>query len=204
MEPYQAITRNIRRGPRGKTTAAFFDLDGTIIATHSVKDLFVERLVTGQVQSEEIMDMASLTFRYMLKSADFEEALRSSVSNMQGMEEQELIDLAEKVTEERLAPQVFPEIKAIIKAHREKGHRLVVVTSASQYQVAPLARELGIDDIICTELEVKNGKFTGDLNGPPCDGKGKLKAAKEFARDKRVTMKKSYFYSSGRSSLPLL
>ncbi len=204
MEPYQAITKTIRRGPRGKSTAAFFDLDGTIIATHSVKDLFIERLVTGKVQSEEIMDMANMTFRYMFDSADFEEALRSSVSNMQGMKEQELIDLAAKVTEERLVPQVYPEVRAIIKAHREKGHTLVVVTSASQYQVGPLARELGIDNIICTELEVRNGKLTGELNGPPCYGKAKLTAAKDFARDRRITMKKSYFYSNGNEDLPLL
>lgn len=204
MEPYAAVTNSIRKGPRGKSTAAFFDLDGTIIATHSVKDIFIERLVTGKVQSEEVLDMASMMVKYLFKSQDFEEGLRSSVSNMQGMDESEFLELAEKVTVERLTPQVFPEVKAIIKAHREKGHTLVVITSASRYQVGPLARDLGIDNVICTELEVRNGKFTGKLSGTPCYGRAKRQAAKQFARDKRVTMMKSYFYTNGSEDLPLM
>jgi len=204
MEPYEALTESIVRGPGGKTTAAFFDLDGTIIATHSVKDMFIERLVTGKVQTEEVVDMATMMVRYMFKSEDFAAGLRASVSNMQGMDERELIDLGEKVNLERLAPQVFPEVKAIIKAHRAKRHTLVVVTSASRYQVAPVARDLGIDDVLCTELEVRNGKFTGQLVGEPCYGPAKVKAARSFARANRINLKKSYFYSNGSEDVPLL
>ncbi len=204
MEPYQSLTGAIASGSRGKTTAAFFDLDGTIIATHSVKDMFIERLVTGKVQSEEVLDMATMMVRYMLKSQDFAAGLRSSVSNMAGMDESEIIELGEKVNVERLAPQVFPEVRAIIRAHRARGHTLVVITSASRYQVAPVARDLGIEHVICTELEVKRGKFTGQLLGEPCYGPAKLKAARKFARDHRIAMKKSYFYSNGSEDIPLL
>ena len=204
MEPYQAITEGIRSGQGGKTTGAFFDLDGTIIATHSVKDLFLERLMTGKVRKEEVFDIANLAVRYMLKTSDFVDGIKSSVKNMEGMEESELVELASKVKSERLAPQVFPEIRAIIRAHRKKGHTLVVVTSASRYQVEPLATDLGIDNIVCTELEVIDGQFTGKLKGPACYGPAKLTAAKAFARKRRISLKKSYFYSNGSEDIPLL
>lgn len=204
MEPYEAITESIRSQQGGRTTAAFFDLDGTIIATHSVTDLFMERLMSGKVRKEEVFDIANLAVRYMLKTSDFVDGIKSSVRNMAGMDEDELIELASKVKTERLAPQVFPEIRAIIRAHRKKGHTLAVVTSASRYQVAPLAADLGIDNIICTELEVVDGKFTGELSGPACYGPAKLTAAKAFAKKHRIGLKKSYFYSNGSEDIPLL
>jgi len=204
MEPYQSLTEAITDGPGGKTTAAFFDLDGTIIATHSVKDIFLERLFAGQVQTEEVVDMATMMLRYVFKTADFAEGLQESVRNMQGMDEAEFLELAEKVCRDRLLPQVFPEVKAILKAHQAKGHTIVIISSASRYQVEPLARELGIDNIICTELEVKDGKFTGLLDGTPCYGPAKLSTARAFAKGRRISLKKSFFYSNGSEDLPLL
>lgn len=204
MEPYQSLTAGINEGPGGKTTAAFFDLDGTIIATHSVKDIFMERLFAGDVQSAEVVDMATMMFRYLIKSQDFEDGLRESVRNMQGLDEAAFLELAEKVCRDRLLPQVYPEIKAILKAHKAKGHTIVVISSASRYQVEPLSRELGIDNIICTELEVKDGQFTGKLDGAPCYGAAKLSAARAFAKGRRISMTKSYFYSNGSEDIPLL
>lgn len=204
MEPYQALTSNITNGKGGKTTAAFFDLDGTIIATHSVKDIFLERLSEGKVQKDEVFDLATMAVRYMFKSANFEDGLRSSVRNMAGMDESELSDLADKVKSERLLPQVFPEVRAIIKAHRKKNHTLVVITSASQYQVEPLAADLGIDNIICTRLQVADGKFTGEIDGEPCYGPAKLHAANAFAEENNVKLRKSFFYSNGSEDIPLL
>ena len=97
MEPYQSLTADINDGPGGKTTAAFFDLDGTIIATHSVKDIFIERLFAGQVQTGEVVDMATMMLRYIFRTQDFEDSLRESVRNMQGMDEAEFLELAEKI-----------------------------------------------------------------------------------------------------------
>lgn len=204
MEPYQTLTADIEAATGGRTTAAFFDLDGTIIATHSVKDIFLERLFGGQVNTDEVVDMATMMLRYVFKTADFEGALRDSVRNMQGMDEEEFLELAEKVCRDRLLPQVYPEVKAILRAHQAKGHTVVIVSSASRYQVEPLARELGIDNIICTEIEVRDGRFTGALEGAPCYGPAKLSMARAFAKGRRIRLEKSWFYSNGSEDIPLL
>lgn len=204
MEPYQSFTRHIRKGLDGASVTAFFDLDGTLIDTHSVKDIFTERLLTGQVSSTEVIDMLNMAARYALKTGNFEDALATSVQNLRGLPEKQLDALGEKVFRERLAPVIFPQMKAVIGKHRELGHRLVIITSATTFQVEPLARYLGIEDILCTRLETRNGKFTGQLDGKPCYGAQKLKASREYAAQKGIELDKSYFYSDGSEDLPLL
>jgi len=204
VEPYEHLTREIVAGSRGRTTAAFFDFDGTLIATHSVKDLFLERLRSGRVSGQEIVDFGEMASRYLLNSGGFEEAMTAAVGNLRGVPESQLVELGEKVSREHLAAQVFPEMREIVKAHQRKGHTVVIVSSATRYQVAPLARKLGIDNVLCTELEVDDGCFTGNLDGEACYGENKLIAAREFARPRRISLKKSYFYTNGGEDIPLL
>ena len=122
MEPYEHFTREIAAGMRGKTTGALFDFDGTVIATHSVKDMFLERVRNGEVTSQELFDLGDMVTRYLLNVGGFEEALASTVSNLKGMSEGRLVELGEKVTREHLAAEIFPEVRAMIAAHERQGH----------------------------------------------------------------------------------
>jgi putative phosphoserine phosphatase/1-acylglycerol-3-phosphate O-acyltransferase len=204
VEPYEHFTRDIAAGMRGKTTGAFFDFDGTVIATHSIRDMFLERLRNGDITSQELFDLGDMVTRYLLNVGGFEDALASSVRNLKGMSERELIELGEKVAREHLAAEIFPEVRAMIAAHEHQGHTVVIVSSATRYQIEPVAKILGIDHILCTELEVEDGRLTGRLKGQPCFGENKLLAAQDFARDKRVRLGKSYFYANGIEDLALL
>lgn len=203
-EPYARVTRPVRGGVGGRSVGAFFDLDGTIIAGHSVGDFFVERLKAGQVSVDEFRDLLTLSARYLTKSGDFEDGMAASVANLRGQPEDELIRLGQKVSRERLLGQVFPEMKALLRTHRERGHTIAIVTSATRYQAQPLADHLGVDHVLCTELGVTGGRFTGTIRGEPCYGANKLTAARAFARRRRVSLAKSYFYSNGSEDLPLL
>ena len=204
MQPYEHFTREIAAGMRGKTTGAFFDFDGTIIATHSVKDMFLERLRDGEITSQELFDLGDLVTRYLLNIGGFEEALASSVGNLKGMPERQLIELGEKVTREHLAAEVFPEVRAMIAAHEQQGHTVVIVSSATRYQIEPVARILGVEHILCTELEVLDGRLTGRVKGEPCFGDNKLLATREFADTQHIKLGKSYFYTNGIEDLSLL
>lgn len=204
VEPYQNYTRDIVAGMRGKTTGAFFDFDGTIIATHSVTDMFLERFRTGEITGQEIFDLGDLISRYVLKFGDFEDAIAAAVRNLKGMSELRLATMGEKVSREHLTGQVFPEIRAVIKAHKRKGHTVAIVSSATRYQVESLAEELGIEHILCTKLELMNGKLTGRLDGKACYGENKLTAVCKFAKERRVSLKKSYFYSNGSEDVAVM
>ena len=204
MEPYEHFTREIAAGMRGKSVGAFFDFDGTVIGTHSIKDLFLERLRNGDITSQELFDLGDMVTRYLLNVGSFEEAIASTVRHLKGMPEKELIDLGERVTREHLAAEIFPEVRAMIAAHQQQGHTVVIVSSATCYQIAPVAKILGVKHMLCTRLEVSEGRLTGRLLGEPCFGDNKRLAAKGFASNHRVRLDKSYFYSNGIEDLPLL
>jgi putative phosphoserine phosphatase/1-acylglycerol-3-phosphate O-acyltransferase len=189
---------------RGKTTGAFFDFDGTIIATHSVKDMFLERLKNGEITSQELFDLGDMITRYLLNVSGFEEALVDAVGNLKGMPERELIELGEKVTRDHLAAEIFPEVRAMIAAHEQQGHTVVIVSSATRYQIEPIARILGVEHILCTELELQDGRLTGRVRGEPCFGENKLLAARDFASKQRIKLFRSYFYANGIEDLSLL
>ena len=113
MEPYASYTNSISEGAGGKTTGAFFDFDGTIIASHSIKEIFIERFKSGEVTAQEIYDVLSMVPRYLLKSDSFEDTMAASIENLRGMQEKKFVDVGQKVSREQLATDVFPEVRAM-------------------------------------------------------------------------------------------
>jgi putative phosphoserine phosphatase/1-acylglycerol-3-phosphate O-acyltransferase len=204
VEPYQQFTRDILADTRGKAVGAFFDFDGTIIASHSVTDMFLERVRGGEIGGQDLFDMGNLASRYLLGTGDFTEAVEDTVHGLKGVSDRRMQALGQKVAREHLVAEVYPEMRAIIKAHQRQGHTVAIVSSATRYQIEALARRLGIEHILCTELEVVDGDLSGRLNGEVCYGEAKLHAVRRFARIRRVTVSRSYFYSNGAEDLPLM
>ena len=87
---------------------------------------------------------------------------------------------------------------------RSLAPTVAIVTAATRYQAEPVARDLGVEHVVCTELETHDGVFTGRVRGPICFGDGKREAAQRFARRERVDLAKSWFYTDGREDVPLL
>jgi putative phosphoserine phosphatase/1-acylglycerol-3-phosphate O-acyltransferase len=204
VEPYERYTQDVLADTRGRTTGAFFDFDGTIIATHSITDMFLERLREGEVGVFEVIDLGEMVSRYLLDVGGFEDALAAAVENFAGVPAQHLAELGRKVGHEHLIAEIYPEVKAMIRAHQRQGHTVAIVSSATRYQVETVAKHLGIEHILCTEVEVLDGHLTGRLVGEPCFGEEKLCAVRRFARQRHISLAKSYCYSDGAEDLPLL
>jgi putative phosphoserine phosphatase/1-acylglycerol-3-phosphate O-acyltransferase len=204
VEPYERFTQDILAGTGGRTTGAFFDFDGTVIATHSIKDMFLERLREGEVGVLEAIDFSEMVSRYLLGAGGFEDALAAAVENFAGVPAKHLAELGEKVGRDHLIAEIYPEIKAMIRTHQRRGHTVAIVSSATRYQVETVAKHLGIEHILCTEVELLDGRLTGRLVGQPCFGYEKLRAVRKFSRQRQINLAKSYFYSDGAEDLPLL
>ena len=120
------------------------------------------------------------------------------------MPESLLEEIGEDVFRKYLATQIYPESRSLVAAHQAMGHTVAIVSSATRYQAEPLARDMRIEHVLCSELEVENGVFTGRVHHPTCYGEGKAVAARRLARAHKISMKKSYFYTDSHEDLPLL
>ncbi len=198
------LTYSIVTGPIGPEVAAFFDLDGTLVAGISALALVRDRVARGHFTLQDIADLGLSAVSFRRGVLDFSGMMAALARMLRNIPERELVETGQCLFEEQLAPLVYADARLLVEAHRAQGHTLAIVSAATRYQTEPVARELGIDDFLCTELEVKGGLLTGRVVEPVCFGEGKLKAAREFSRERGVDLAKSYFYSDGYEDLLLL
>ena len=204
MTRFRHVTANVDRSKGGRTTAAFFDFDGTLIAGYSVASFVGRKLLSGRMSPREALEQIFTIGDYGLGRTDFAGLLTRAATSLEGTPDSVLREFAREVFEKDVSANLYPESRALVEAHVRKGHTVVIVSSATQYQVEPAAAELGIEHVLCTRLKVKKGTVTGELDGPMCYGDGKLDAARRFAKQNRISLAKSYFYTDGSEDIPLL
>lgn len=204
MNAYEHVTSEVDRARKGASTAAFFDFDGTLIATYSVSSFLKRRLANGDMRLRELLAQLSAAWQYAVAKEQFADVLVDSALALRGATDRSLAETAREVYEQDLARDIYPECRALVDAHRRRGHTVVIVTSATQYQVRHVAEELGVEHILCTELEVEDGVLTGEIVHPVCYGEGKRDAVEAFVGGRGIDLGKSYFYTDGSEDLPLL
>jgi HAD superfamily hydrolase (TIGR01490 family) len=99
---------------------------------------------------------------------------------------------------------VADEGRKAVARHGEQGDTVAIVTGATPYAARPLARELGIEHVVCTELEVEEGRFTGQVVQPMSYGEGKVARAESLAASQGFRLDEATFYSDSITDLPLL
>jgi putative phosphoserine phosphatase/1-acylglycerol-3-phosphate O-acyltransferase len=204
MKLYSQITREVDLSRGGAKTSALFDFDGTLIAGYSVATFLKRRILSGRMPPREAIEQLFAIGSYGLGQIDFEKLLVDTAQSLRGITDDSIRRFAEDVFKSELAADLYPESRALVNAHLEKGHTVVLVSSASQYQVEYAAAELGIEHVVCTRLEVEEGRLTGRIIPPAAYGPGKLEAAQQFAESAGLDLAKAYFYTDGVEDLPLL
>ena len=199
----ESISEKVLKQEEGPHIAAFFDLDRTLIDDFSAKKFLQSRVFSGKSTSKELFSQFATVLLYSIGNRDFEVLTKVSALGIKGIREKEFVNLGKVVYEEHLADTIYPESRKLIASHLEKGHRVVIVSAATIYQIRPIADELGIEDVFCTEMEVKKGHFTGKI-GEMCWGEGKARAGKRYAKANNVDLSKSFFYTDSFDDYPLL
>jgi putative phosphoserine phosphatase/1-acylglycerol-3-phosphate O-acyltransferase len=204
MTAHKDIIRNIEKAPRGPQIGAFFDFDGTLIAGFSATVFLKEQIRRGEVSPQEFLEMLSAVAQFSLGGTGFSGLMTTAAQFMRGIREADYAAFGEELFEQQIARKVYPESRALVNAHRALGHTVAIISSATPYQVEPVARDLGIEQVICSRYEVKDGVFTGGIVRPLCFGEGKVQAAENLAKEFDVDLDQSFFYTDSDDDLQLL
>ena len=184
--------------------AAFFDVDGTLVARNSAR-LYMQHLrETGQARRRDVARTLYYVARYKLGLLDIEQAVAVSLGLFRGRDEAAVRADCDAWYARTLRPYVYPAMAATVAAHRRAGHLPVILTGATRYLAEPLAADLGIEHVLVTRLVVHDGRFTGEVIRPVCYGEGKTYWAERFAAGREIDLGRSYFYTDSITDLPVL
>jgi putative phosphoserine phosphatase/1-acylglycerol-3-phosphate O-acyltransferase len=194
----------IHAAPGGPRVGAVFDYDGTVIDGYSATVFYRHRLLHGQIGPIELLRTLRASVGGIHSEEDFAALLDISLGAWRGKTEDELERLGEQLFREDIAGRLHTEVWQLVDAHRAKGHTVVLASSATRYQVEPMARELGADHVLCTQLELDDGVLTGRTIGAPLWGPRKAAAVRHLARRRRIALKDTFAYTNGHEDVDLL
>jgi HAD superfamily hydrolase (TIGR01490 family) len=184
--------------------AAFFDVDRTLLDGNSGALWLKYLRQRNEISRAEALRVASWIALYHLSLLDMERAAAAAMMWMRGGSEDELRDKCRLWFAAEVVPRIVPEARRRVAAHRSRGELCVILSSTTPYVAEPLAVELGVDEILCTRLEVVAGRFSGQVVGPVCYGAGKVHWAERLARERSLDLENSSFYSDSYSDSPML
>ncbi len=204
MSTIQKLLKDIDAAPGGPQVAAIFDFDGTIIAGYSATAFIREQVKRGDLSPRQLAEIVAAMTSFGLGNLGFSGLMAVNAQFMRGIEESTYDEVGQQIYTKQIARLIYPESRALVDAHIAKGHTVAIISSATPYQVEPAAADLGIEHVLCSHLEVSEGRFTGNAVKPLCFGQGKVDAAEKLAQSTGADLERSFFYSDSTDDLLLL
>ena len=195
------------RAPEVKNSAAFFDLDKTVIAKASMvafgKPLYRAGLVSRWLLLRALY--GQLVYLYLGADEDRMATMRESVLRVtKGWDRAHVASIVRETLDEVIEPIVFDEALDLIREHRAAGRRVFIVSASPEEIVAPLAHHLGVHEAIATRAEIDDqGRYTGRVDFYSY-GPYKAEAMREIAATRGIDLDASYAYSDSATDIPML
>ncbi|PRP94889.1 haloacid dehalogenase-like hydrolase [Enhygromyxa salina] len=190
--------------PTPSQVAAFFDVDHTLLACNSARKWVEYLWRNGKISVAATLRSVWWLAKYRLSVLDYEDVTKKVLADYAGQSVAELRAEIEAWFHSDVEPWICVEGRERVEWHRAQGHVLVLLTSGTFFSVEPLQEILGIPHLVCTQLEMEEGKLTGNYYPPSCFGPGKLRAGLTFAEQHGIDLDRSYFYTDSYSDRPML
>ncbi len=189
-----------------KKIAAFFDFDGTLYDGVIAVDVLKYGIRKRKLRMRDLarlsrfiyyyaLDKLKLRDRYIINVKIYKRLKKWRASNLESM--------SKEYFKLKLKENLYPHMIEVIDSHRKQGHKIIIVTSAIKEVIAQIRDYLPIDDIIASEVEIKNDIYTGIITNLPV-GKARPKAIEDYCRKNSISIKDCYAYSDHYSDIPML
>ncbi len=193
-----------RKGsPSSAAGIAFFDVDHTLTRRSSGSRFVLLAMRRGVLPRRLLLTIAWFSLTYSLGIMRLR-AREEGLPYLRGLRREVLEGIADESFERWLKRDIFPGAAALVRRLHAGGQRVMLATSSVDIIVAPLARHLGIDGVLATTLEFRDGVCTGRLVGDPMFRGEKRKAVLDWLARNGASAGDCSFYSDSAYDLPLL
>jgi HAD superfamily hydrolase (TIGR01490 family) len=184
---------------------ALFDLDNTLLAgdsDHAWGDWLCRRGILDATAYRARND--AYYADYLAGRLDIAAYLNFCLAVLGRHERAQLEAWHREFMAECVEPIILPRGEALLAEHREAGDRLVIITATNRFVAAPIAARLGVETLLATECETRDGQYSGRTTDIPCFREGKVTRLEGWLRDNGLSLDGSTFYSDSHNDLPLL
>ena len=192
--------------PHRARSAAFFDLDKTVIAKSSTLAFGRTFYASGLIDRRAALKSAYAQLLFSLAGADHQQMDRirdATAALCRGWDAGQVRQVVDETLHELIDPLVYDEAVALIEEHHRAGREVVIVSTSGTEVVGPIAARLGADRFVATRMEIEDGRYTGKI-AYYCYGPSKASAIRDAAVAGGYDLADCYAYSDSITDVPML
>ena len=187
---------------------AFFDLDHTLIPIDSDQSWGDFTVALGWVSAVDFKSANQAFYQdYVAGRLDIHAYVQFATDSIRRYGRQASLEARQRYLNEVIEPAVRPSALKLVETHRQKGHRLVMVSATHEFVTQPISERFGMDVLIATELEKdESGWYTGRIKGTPALREGKVTRVQAWLNAQGLDWAdvQTTFYSDSMNDVPLL
>ncbi|WP_046318011.1 HAD-IB family hydrolase [Mycobacterium sp. UM_Kg1] len=199
------LVADVARAEPGARIGAFFDLDGTLVSGFTATAHAGDRIRRRQARAGEVLGVVEAALRYRLGRMQFERLLVRAAGYLRGESIDELNDVGARLFADHITSRIYPHMQEVVRAHQQRGHTVVLSSSALTIHAEPVARFLEIAHVLCNRFELDDrGLLTGDIVKPVVWGPQKAATVQSFCAGTGIDLGQSFFYADGDEDAALM
>ncbi len=187
------------------TRAAFFDVDNTLVRGSTLYFLGRGMYQRGYFTKADISRFVVANLRFRMTGTEKQEVIerfqKAATDFIGGHKVEDILKLGEEIYDEYVSPKLWERTCEIARQHLAKGESVWLVTAAPQDMAEIIANRLGFTGALGSRVLIKDGIYTGELDGKLLHGTEKAVAIRTLAQERGYNLQESYSYSDSHNDI---